>query len=145
MTKLFHFFTLMFLMYTATSLATAQAQPHAVNYTKVYCSHDKSYVWHWLPSKRKAEGKWRRIYLRKYNKVTNMFFTTQDQYESLQAECENYYPHLPDARPANNFGDAWYTFAYYDVEGNLIITNKKVDMHTKYNASYLPFTGKLVD
>lgn len=77
----------------------------------VFCANQEGTKWEWLPNNRTIDGHW--IYTEvKSDTYFVTFRIKKEQYESLRAECKNYFPDLQYPQPAENRFSDWRLFSF---------------------------------
>lgn len=98
----------------ALFLAAALCSPLVSAYESyVFCSGVNSLDWEWLPNNRHVTGpiKLKAVVGDDVLRIRRVMEIQKIDYDNLVAECENYYPHLPNPQPANHWYSDWYGFA----------------------------------
>ena len=89
----------------------------------VFCANQEGTQWEWLPNDRTIDGYWiyRKIKGRAYF-VT--FRIEKQQYESLKAECINYFPNLQYPQPAESSFSDWRLFSFIEAKKVEVVKSK---------------------
>ena len=83
----------------------------------VFCANEEGTKWEWLPNDRTVDGYWVYKHIRGRAYFVS-FRVEKQQYESLKAECVNYFPNLPYPQPAENRFSDWRLFSF--IENNKV-------------------------